>query len=386
LNFRFATAADAAALVAELRNATRVAVDTEFHPERRYLPQLYLVQLYTGNGPVWLVDPLLDGFIAQIAEALRQPTWVVHGGQQDLRILGAALGGIPENVLDTQIAAGLVGPRYPAGYGQLTNDWLQQPLDKGATLSDWSRRPLSPAQVHYAAHDVLHLLDLWDRLHAEATRRGRDVLLADACREARDLACAPDLNELWREIPGHAGLSPQQAAVLRALCRWRDARARVEDLGPRNLVADNILLDLAKRQPRDSETIGEDRRLSKSFLKRCADDLVACIHEARHEPEAAWPFLVKRETCGGRVASLLELVAECEGARLGFATRLVAPRTRLEQLTARSAAEREATRRILGPWRDALVGDAVYAAHAGQTTLRCTPDDVDLVPTGADAN
>ncbi len=376
---RVARREDADEMVAQLRQARRVALDTEFHPERRYLPQLYLIQYYTGEGPAWIVDPFVDGLVAAIAPHLLALPWLVHSGTQDLRILRQALGGVPDVAWDTQVAAGLVANHYPASYGALVEQWLNLRLPKGATLSDWSRRPLDEQQLRYAADDVLHLPALWDALAAKAETLGRSVMLERACIEARESALNPDSIDLWRDIPGHNSLNPRQAAVLRALAAWRDAEARIEDISARNVLADSILLDLARRQPREVADIQSDRRVPRGFGKRYGDELLTRIAEARALGDEDLPLMLDRQGPLARVVDLLHCIIEAEGAAAAWAARLVAPRPMLERAAIEARDDRARIASILGDWRDALVGDTLHAALGGQRTLQIRGADVEIL-------
>jgi ribonuclease D len=290
---RLAGVADAPAIVASLEGARRVAVDTEFHAERRFIPELYLVQLHVDGGPTWIVDPLREDLIPRIARALLSVQWVVHAGEQDLRVMFGALGGLPEEVLDTQIAAALISSHWPAPYAGLVQQYLGTSLDKGETLSDWSRRPLAAAQLAYAALDVELLLPLWDRLEGLLKERGRLEIAVAACAEARNVAFdPPDDADAYREIQAAASLQPQHLAVLQELATWRLERARATNQPTRAVLSDGAMVDLARRQPLTTSSLLSNRRLPRTLAKD-ADELVARIARAAQRPEWAIPPLVR---------------------------------------------------------------------------------------------
>src|SRR4051812_28066234 len=154
--------AQLAACLTHLAKAPLIGFDTEFVGEDAYRPELCLVQVATAED-LFVIDPFtcgpLDGFWELLLDKDR--TTVVHAGREDVRMCFFQSGKPPANVFDVQIAAGLVGLTYPIGYAGLVNDLLGQRMTKGETLTDWRRRPLSPAQVRYAFDDVRFLLPAW---------------------------------------------------------------------------------------------------------------------------------------------------------------------------------------------------------------------------------
>ncbi len=357
-------------LCARLDDAPRVAVDTEFHAERRYLPKLYLVQLHLDDGTTWLVDPLNPGLLDGLAEPLARTTWIVHGGQQDMRILHDAFGALPEQVLDTQIAAGLVTEGFPQPFGRLVADWCGTVLPKLATLSDWSRRPLTRSQLDYAAADARFLLPLWDRLDAESDGLGRARLVREACAEARARITDPAAEDtLWRELPASRALSRQEAAILQELVAWREAKARALDQPPRYMLNDGLLVDLARRQPLTLDSLGANRRLAKAVVKSWGGELLERIARAAARPAWAWPAPVSELSREGRVARWILLWALARGHAQRWAQGLALPESLAEDLAITTPPSREALAATLGTWRDALMGDALWAALRGQHPL-----------------
>lgn len=378
MTVRLATLHDLPALREELRAADRIALDTEFHAERRWTPELYLVQLRTPAGTTWLLDPLIDGLLAPLAEDLLHPTWVVHGGQHDLRILHLLLGALPGRVLDTQIGAGLVGSWFPAPYQALLKAWLGVSLDKAETLSDWSRRPLEPGQLRYAALDVEHLLALWDAIALRLAQRGRLQAAHEACDEARAAILAPpDDDEAWRSLTGVAALQGPELAVLQVLAAWREQRARETNTPTRSVLGDASLIELARRQPTTAAALMANRRVPRA-LGKLADELAELIGRARARPEWAWPAAIRRRTPDWRRVAFLQAWIEAHGVAADLAPALVLPPERLERVLLAGPGSREEAAGLLGPWRDALIGDALWEALAGRTGLRL--EGADLVP------
>ena len=161
------------AVVAERAAATgRLGIDTEFMSEGRYRPLLCLAQVVVdgtdGDDPkIALIDTLrgapdLRPMAALLADSSVEV--IVHAGRQDVAILRRAWASDVRNVFDTQIAAGFAGASAQAGYGNLLGAMLGRRVGKTASYTRWDARPLTPEQLHYAAEDVAHLLELADEI------------------------------------------------------------------------------------------------------------------------------------------------------------------------------------------------------------------------------
>ena len=233
----------------------RIGLDTEFIRERTYWPQLALVQIAIGGDAnddgILLVDPLAPG-INDALRALLTDTSVLkvmHSASEDLVAFKHACGVVPQPLFDTQVAAALSGIAAGIGYQRLVQDMLEVALTKGETRSDWLRRPLSPAQLEYAADDVRHLFALHDALDTQLQQLGRRDWLVEDC--ARMLANAErDDLERWPHLSLRAAQFLDVAAQHRLLrlLRWRDVHARESDR-PRSWILDNELAVLLARDP-----------------------------------------------------------------------------------------------------------------------------------------
>ncbi len=265
----------------------RIGLDTEFVRERTWWPQLALVQLAIereGAIAILLVDPLVPGMCDALAPMLAdtQVLKVMHSAGEDLVALKHACGVVPAPLFDTQIAAALSGIGGGVGYQRLVQDTLGVALAKGETRSDWLRRPLSPAQLEYAADDVRHLFALHSQLQSRLEALGRETWLEEDC--ARMVANARrDELERWPHLSLRAAQYFDVDAQLRLLrlLRWRDAYARDNDR-PRNWILDNELAaalarhppaDMAALQERLDATPKAPRKLAAAIWKALATPL-----------------------------------------------------------------------------------------------------------------
>ncbi len=244
-------AAGAAALAADARVAGRSAIDLEFLWERTDRPQPCLVSVAVGDR-VELVDPIEGAPLEPIGELVADPdvTVVMHAPSADLILLVSALGIRPTAILDTQLLAGFVGLGSGQSLGSLVERALGVRLAKSESYTDWSRRPLSPEQLSYAADDVRYLLPLVDELQARMRRLGREQWAVDehVRRYGPQARFVPDPDEAWRRVKGHGRLSPADRAVLRSLAAWREREASRRDRPAAWVVPDRTLLVLARRR------------------------------------------------------------------------------------------------------------------------------------------
>lgn len=367
-------------VAAAILAAGEVLVDTEFHAENRYHPDLFLVQLGLADGSTWVVDPVDPGALAPLREALVQVPWVVHGGQHDIELLTRAIGGVPPRVWDTQIAAGLVETGFPSPFAGLVERWLGVSLAKGATLTDWSRRPLTEEQLRYAREDVMWLGPLWRALRAAVESRGRLDLLAAACDEARDAAtAAADPREAWRSILAAWTLPGPALAALQELAAWREIEARTTNQPPRRIANDGLLIELARRRPEGPGALHEDRRVPRGLVKRHGQAWLEAIARAASRPAASWPVAVGRHDPAGRRARFLELAARAAGVSEGFAGDLALPSALADRVALADPPDRPALTAILGDWRDALLGAPLAEVLAGRLHLALRAGDPTLV-------
>lgn len=269
------------ALVDALGGARRIALDTEFHGERSWFPQLMLLQLRADDGPAALVDGRAGLDLRPLGPVLAATPLVVHGGAFDIALVERHTGVRPRDVFDTQIAGGFVGEGFPARLQDLAARLISIQMAKTETLSDWSRRPLTEAQIRYAELDVVVLGALADALVARMSQ-AHVAWCAEATTEIYDSACAPsDPGRAWLSIHGIHTLGPSERAALRAMAAWRERMAQERDVPRHTLVADSLLLDLCRRRPLTLDGFRGNRRMPSQVIKLWGEALLEAMREAR---------------------------------------------------------------------------------------------------------
>lgn len=271
-------------LVNSLRNVERIALDTEFHRERTYYPRLALVQLAWAGGSA-IVDPLACD-VSHLGPLFdRTHLIVLHAAQQDLDVLAHAINVIPERIYDTQLAAGFLGYSTPS-LSSLVQSELRISLPKGDRLTDWLRRPLSDAQLSYAASDVEHLLELELILNGRLIDRGRLDWALEACEELRSRRVGPgDPREAWLRQKDIRTLKPRTRGVLAAVAEWRERRAMASDIPPRQVLPDLALHGIAQREPSSLSELAQARGVDDRHVRGAlGQEILEAVRAGLKEP------------------------------------------------------------------------------------------------------
>lgn len=350
--------------------APAIGLDTEFVRERTFFPRLGLIQVADGAA-VYLLDPLAVHDLAPLRAvcAAAGTLKVLHSASEDVEVFHRAVGAVPSPLFDTQVAAGLAGIGASLGYQRLVALLLEVDLPKGETRTDWLARPLSAAQLAYAAEDVAHLLPLYAILRRQLEEQGRLAwALEDSAAQLDTTRFDADPQRAYRRLRGSGRFNRRQLGVLRALAAWRDGEARRRDLPRGFVLRDDALLQLALRQPATEEELRLAAGAEAPQALRHAATLLALIDGALHEDSASLPPEAWRppnpEAARQLDRRLREVVRE-RAAALGLPPELLAPRRALDAVV-RSALS-DAEPRLpsdLGGWRQEVIGTPLLRAAA----------------------
>ena len=342
-----------------LHAAQIIGLDTEFMRERTYFAQLCLLQLSVVDYAV-CIDTLALPDLSPLGAAMgaTQVVKVLHAARQDLEVLSPATGPIT-GLFDTQVAASLIGLPAQVGYAELVKLLLDVTLAKGQTRTDWSKRPLSPEQLRYAAEDVLHLEELAARLSERLRALGREHWAAEDCAALGEAGLyEPDPILAWTRLRGLAQLRPQPRLRAKAIAVWRERMARERDLPRSWIISDAAIFDIAHGNPATVAALRALRDVPPNFNEGFAQGVLealaappdpalvddAPVQDARPTPEQK--ALIER--LGGivdRRAADLELSAE-----------VLAPRGEIKAL----AMGRRDLPSLAG-WRRQEIGEALLA-------------------------
>jgi len=257
------------ALVEQLGEEVLYAFDTEFHRERTYYPLLALLQIAWAGG-VALIDPLVVD-ITPLAAVFRGPgVAVAHAADQDLEVLERSCGAIPRRLFDTQLAAGFLGLSSPS-LGTLASKLLGAHLPKGDRLTDWTRRPLSEAQQHYASADVAHLLEMHGLIVDRLTASGRLRWAEEECEALRARRRGnPDPDTTWWRVKDARTLRGLSRGVAQSVAAWRERQAAATDQPLRFVLSDLAVTTIAHHPPSTIDELQELRGVDGRNLRGSA--------------------------------------------------------------------------------------------------------------------
>lgn len=339
-----------------------IALDTEFARTNTYRPQLCLLQV-AASGEMFCIDTLAGLDTRRLWDALAATGSLktIHAAKQDLEVLALRFGGLPGPLFDTQIAAALLGHPPQAGYAALVAAELGVHLEKTQTRTDWSRRPLTAAQVDYAGDDVAFLLELGHRLRERLATLDRIRWVQEDCAALLDPALYGVYPErAWERL---TGVEYQPAAVqarVRRLAAWRERRADSADRPRQWILSDQALLALASANPRDVAGIERLDVLPAGAVRNSGPAVLAELRRADDDlaSGAIDPKQWSRPTApdGSRLKQLAGLVQKV-AADLGIAPEILATRAELTLLLRGSREMRP-----LRGWRRAVIGDTLLGA------------------------
>lgn len=376
------TTAALAEFCARLHAERYVTVDTEFMRERTYWPELCIVQV-AGAQEVAIIDAEAEGIdLAPLGALLADPAVlkVVHAGRQDIEIFVLKFGAVPTPLFDTQIAAMVAGFGDQVGYEALVAALGDGQIDKSHRFSDWSVRPLSPAQITYAAADVTHLRTVYERLAARLAREGRESWVAEEMAALTDPATyRVDPETAWERLRSRSS-NRHFLAMLRALAAWREREAQRINIPRPRLLKDETLMEIAASAPETAEALARARGISKGFAEgKTGQSLLEVIAATRALPLSALPE-PPRVREGPRpspgLVALLKVLLAARSEEHNVAPRLLASSEDIERLAAEEAPDIPA----LHGWRREVFGEAALALKAGRVALGTAGKRITLVP------
>ena len=367
------------AVVRECRAEGRAAIDLEFLWERTYAPVACLAQVAT-RAEVHLIDPIEGAPLGPIADLVADPDveTVMHAPSADLTLLGMAYGIRPQNLTDMQITAGFVGLGAGQGLAALLDRVLGVKLDKGERYTDWSKRPLSAAQLEYGAGDVIHLLDLADELARRAEALGRTSWVAEEHlrRYGPDARILPDPANSWRKVKGGGRLSARDRAVLAALAAWREREAQRRDKPASWIIPDRTLVEIAHRRPASRQALENERGLPDRIRGADADALLAALREGEAAepltmPPPPSPEMQQRLEVLGPLGAVL---VTARAAGVDLAPSLLATRDEIGAFLVAAVRGDDLSGMQLGTgWRRELAGEALIDLAEGRLSLGVDP-------------
>lgn len=358
--------AQLAELCQRWRAQAAVAIDTEFERTSTFYPLAALFQVGDGQG-CYLIDPLAMGDMTPFADLLADPavTKVLHACSEDLEVFQRFLGVIPAPLFDTQVAAAFTDAGYSLGYARLVEHLLGIALPKGETRSDWMQRPLSQAQLRYAALDVAYLLVVYGMLLQSLRQTGRLEWVREECARIIADARAGSAPELaYQKIKNAWRLTRPQLGVLQALCLWREREARARDIPRNRLLKEGPLWDLARLQPRHVSQLYKVEGLLPRMIEAEGEALIAAVAAGLQLADADLPPRLEAPLAPatGELLKALKQLGRDTAAAMAMAPEVLVRKKDLEALV-RSGLDggTYVLPDSLQGWRLPVIGEALLA-------------------------
>ena len=364
------TTEELAAVCARMARHPFVTVDTEFLRETTYYPLLCVAQMASPDEAV-VIDALATGIDLAPFFALMENesvTKVFHAARQDIEIVWNMAQTIPHPIVDTQVAAMVLGYGDSISYDQLVQRITGDTLDKSHRFTDWTRRPLSDAQVTYALSDVTHLRDVYLALAADLEKRGRSSWV----EAEMDILTSPetyraDPERAWERLKSRVR-KPKELAVLIEVAAWREREAQTRDVPRGRVIKDEVIGDIAVQAPTTIERLSHLRSLPKGFERsRWGEQIIEAVKRGLDRDQKTLPRLDRFRPApnGAATVELLKVLLRMTAERHGVAAKVIATIDDLDRI----AADDEADIPALKGWRRELFGEKALALKHGHLAL-----------------
>ena len=364
------TDAAVARFVEEIGRPREIAVDTEGASFHRFVDRIYLIQLSTRDRHA-IIDPLPLGASAALGALLEDPKVeiVFHDADYDLRLLHQDYGWRVTNIFDTRISAQLLG-LTAFGLGALLERTFGLKLDKKHQRADWSMRPLTPGMLDYAAQDTLHLLGLRDQMKGDLEKKGRWEWAQEEFQRLEGTRWEPEEpGSAFFRVKGARDLSRRELALLRELVAWRDAVALQLDRATFRVVANDVLLEIARTAPSNLTALGAIKGMPRGMVERAGRDVLEAVKRGLAVPDAQLPKFPRsarwdKDPDFDAKVSKLKTVRDEAAKRLALDPGVLCSRERMETIARALPRSTEELGAIPGlrKWQVAEMGDQFVAA------------------------
>lgn len=365
----------------KLSKSDFICVDTEFHRETTYWPELCLIQA-SAPGVEGVIDPMADDldigpFLQLIAEESRVK--VFHAARQDLEIFNRLIGHVPGPIFDSQIAAMALGLGDSISYDNLIQRVLQIHIDKSSQFTDWKRRPLSNKQLVYAIGDVTHLRDAYLLMTQQLEEQGRMGWVREEMSSLEDPAkYDTDPMKAWQRLKLRKP-KKDYAAILVAVAAWRERVAQELDKPRRRILKDDAIHEIASQKPKTEGEFSNLRAVPNGFVRsKHGAGLIEATVDAINNPDTYAPDIPKRShnaQVPAGAPELLKVLLKHVSDQNNVVPRLIANAADIERI-ARGETDDEIA--AMTGWRYKMFGEKAQALLNGQLAVSFEKGEVRL--------
>jgi ribonuclease D len=364
-----------------IRNSAEfVCLDTEFVREKTYYPTLGLVQVAAnieGGETVFAIDPIDNNIDLTPLKDLMQDEKVIkvfHACGQDLEIFYNLFDATPKNLFDTQVGAKMLGFGESISYGRLAEDYLKKRLDKSHRYTDWTRRPLEPEQIEYAAYDVIYLKDIFILMRKELLKKDR---YSWACEESTKLLdegiYKVDVEEVWKKLKVRSN-DRQYLAVIKSLARWREVTAQNQNRPRPWILKDDAILEIAAVKPKKPEDL-RGLRFFK-YDERLVNDILGVVDFGLNEEKPPKIEASKKMPESAlAILALLKIILKSQSYKHNIAPSVIADNDDLDML---ALGNYKGTRSMQG-WRYEVFGKFAEKLRDGKLAITANKGDIILI-------
>jgi len=359
-------------LCSNLSNDKFITVDTEFMRERTYWAKLCLIQI-AGAEHEAIIDPQADGIdLASFYQMMANEAIikVFHAARQDVEIIHHLSGIIPKPLFDTQVAAMVCGFGDQIGYEPLARRLVNAEIDKSSRFTDWSRRPLTDKQLHYALCDVTYLRDVYEILQKQLDETGREPWLAEEMKVlTNEDTYQTDPTRAWNRVKFRPRKKVQQA-ILMEVAAWREEEAKRRDVPRNRIIKDDAIGELAMQAPKNQDALSRLRAVPKGYANsRHGEAMVAAVKRGLARDLETVPDTQQRNRHlpegTGEIAEILKLALKITAEQEGIASRIIANAADIEAIAGYDNADVKA----LKGWRLELFGRTALDLKAGKLAI-----------------
>ncbi|MDH5353842.1 MAG: ribonuclease D [Gammaproteobacteria bacterium] len=353
----------------QLASESYCAVDTEFVREKTYYPLLSLIQI-SGEQHMACIDPFAITDFEPLRQLFQKPELlkVFHSPSQDLEILYQHFGEVPTPVFDTQLAAAVLGYQHQISYADLVFEVTGTRLEKKYTRADWSKRPLSKDEIDYAMDDVRYLMPVYRQIKQDLEAKNRTSWIEkDLDTMSLSSTYEVDVSSQWHRLKGIQKLKGVQLQIARKLCEWRELRAQQKNRPRRWIVADDWIIEIARKKPTKLEDLALIRDIPAKVAEHQGPALIDIVNQSLQSSASEWPETLKpqqlslhQQALGDCLMGLCRIIADDNNIALAtFATR-----KDIDNLIT----NRKSSRLAQG-WRFSMAGEQLLSFIYGQSTL-----------------